>query len=331
MRPKLKQSLIAALLWTSSIILAQQSIAQTDLIATYPNRTIHIVVSFPPGGSPDFTARVIGQQLGKILNQNVVVENKSGAGGNVGTQFVASSKPDGYTLLVNSSAFTVNPSLYAGKAGYDPIKDFIAVTIVSKQANVVSVNEKVPVNSLAELKVYAEKEKLSFSTPGNGTTPHLTCENLFHGIWKADITHIPYKGAGPASLAVAGGETPIGCTAGFGVSQFAKQGKVKILAISSETRSNNLPDVPTFIELGYPQINDYTLSGFFLPSKTPPAIAEKLNKAINEALSTPEVKEKFEKAGLVPVGGSLSATQSIIASELKHWSQIVKATGAKVD
>jgi tripartite-type tricarboxylate transporter receptor subunit TctC len=187
----------------------------------------------------------------------------------LGHSLSAASKPDGYTLLVNSSAFTVNPSLYRGKAGYDPEKDFIPVSIVSKQANVVSVNEHVPVSTLAELKAYAQKEKLAFSTPGNGTTPHLTCENLFHGIWRADITHIPYKGAGPASLAVASGETPVGCTAGFGVSQFAKQGKVKILAISSDTRSGNLPDVPTFTELGYPQINDYTLSGFFLPAGTP--------------------------------------------------------------
>ena len=331
MRNHLPRDSMIAFLAIGLSIFSQLSHAQNDLVASYPNRPIHIVVSFPPGGSPDFTARVIGQQLGKIFNQSVVVENKSGAGGNVGTQFVATSKPDGYTVLVNSSAFTVNPSLYAGKAGYDPVKDFIAVSIVSKQANVVSVNESVPVNTLAELKNLSDKEKLAFSTPGNGTTPHLTCENLFHSIWKADITHIPYKGAGPASLAVASGETPIGCTAGFGVTQFAKQGKVKILAISSDTRSPNLPDVPTFIELGYPQINDYTLSGFFLPSKTPIAIAEKLNKAINEALASSEVREKFEKAGLVPVGGSLSFTQASIASELKHWSQIVKSTGAKVD
>lgn len=326
-----KQGSVVAILWITNLFFSSPTHAQNDLIASYPNRPIHIVVSFPPGGSPDFTARVIGQQLGKILNQSVVVENKSGAGGNVGTQFVAMSKPDGYTLLVNSSAFTVNPSLYGAKAGYDPIKDFIAVSVVSKQANVVSVNESVPVSTLAELKLLSEKDKLSFSTPGNGTTPHLTCENLFHSVWKADITHIPYKGAGPASLAVAGGETPIGCTAGFGVAQFAKQGKVKILAISSDTRSPNLPDVPTFIELGYPQINDYTLSAFFVPSKTPVAIAEKLNKAINEALANTEVREKFEKAGLVAVGGSLSFTRTSIASELKHWSQIVKSTGAKVD
>ena len=303
--------------------------AQTSL--DYPNRPIRIIVAFPPGGSPDFTARVIGQQIGNILQASVVVENKSGAGGNVGTQYVATSKPDGYTLLVNSSAFTVNPSLYGPKAGYVPERDFTYIAVVSKQPNVVSVNDKVSAKSLAELKNLSVKEKLAFSTPGSGTTPHLTCSNLFHGIWKEDVTHIPYKGAGPASLAVASGETPIGCTAAFGVLQFAKQGKVRILAITSDKRNPNLPDVPTFMELGYPQINDYTLSGFFAPRGTPKEIVEKLNQVINQALELSDVKDKFDKAGLISVGGSLAQTSTYIASELKHWEQVVKMTGARVD
>ena len=313
-------------------VVAQNNVANVANVADdYPNKPIRVVVAFPPGGSPDFVARVVGLQLSKILNQSVIVESKPGAGGNLGTQYVATSKVDGYTLLVNSSAFTVNPSLYGVRAGYDPEKDFIGVNIVSKQPNVVSVNEKTLASSLSELKNLAFKEKLAFSTPGSGTTPHLTCANLFHGIWKADITHIPYKGAGPASLAVASGETPVGCTAAFGVSQFAKQGKVKILAITSETRNPQLPDVPTFIELGYPQVNDYTLSGFYAPRGTPIEIVEKLNKAINEAITNAVVKDKIEKAGLIIVGGNVLQTQAIITKELKHWEQVVKVTGAKVD
>jgi len=297
----------------------------------YPNRPIRIIVSFPPGGSPDFVARVIGQKIGVLLRTSVVIENKAGAGGNLGTQFVATSKPDGYTLLVNSSAFTVNPSLYGAKAGYSPEKDFVSIAVVSKQPNVVSVNEKVNASSLTELKHLSATQKLAFSTPGSGTTPHLTCENLFHIIWKEDVIHIPYKGAGPASLAVASGETPIGCTAAFGVLQFAKQGKVRILAISSDKRNPNVPDVPTFIELGYPQINDYTVSGFFAPKGTPIEILEKLNHAMNQALDMPDVKEKFEHAGLISVGGNLTQTNQYITSELKHWESIVRVTGAKAD
>jgi len=300
-------------------------------INDYPNRPIRIVVSFPPGGSPDFTARVIGQHLGNILKTSVVVENKSGSGGNIGTQFVASSKPDGYTLLVNSSAFTVNPSLYGAKAGYSPEKDFSNIAIVSKQANVVSVNEKISAKNLKELRTLAATDKLAFSTPGSGTTPHLTCANLFHGVWKEDIVHIPYKGAGPASLAVASGETPVGCTAAFGVLQFAKQGKVRILAITSDKRIPQLPDVPTFIELGYPQINDYTLSGFYAPKGTPPEILEKLNQAINQALGLAEVKEKFDNAGLMPVGGTIAQTNQYVHAELKHWEQVVKITRATAE
>ena len=308
-----------------------QPISLAQQANDYPNRPIRIVVSFPPGGSPDFTARVIGQQMGAILKTSVIVENKPGSGGNLGTQYVASSKPDGYTLLVNSSAFTVNPSLYGAKAGYSPEKDFANIVVVSKQANVVSVNEKIPVKSLKDLKTFSSTEKLAFSTPGSGTTPHLTCANIFHGIWKQDIIHIPYKGAGPASLAVASGETPIGCTAAFGVLQFAKQGKVRILAISSDKRISQLPDVPTFTELGYPQINDYTLSGFYAPKGTPPDVLEKLNQVINQALEVQEVKDKFDTAGLMAVGGTIAQTNQIISSELKHWEQVVKITRATAD
>jgi tripartite-type tricarboxylate transporter receptor subunit TctC len=308
-----------------------QSLSFAQNISDFPNRPIRIIVAFPPGGSPDFTARVIGQQLGSILKTSVVVENKPGSGGNLGTQYVASSKPDGYTLLVNSSAFTVNPSLYGDKAGYIPGRDFANVIVVSKQANVISVNEKTPVKSLSDLQTFSSTEKLAFSTPGSGTTPHLTCANIFHGIWKQDIIHIPYKGAGPASLAVASGETPIGCTAAFGVLQFAKQGRVRILAISSDKRIPQLPDVPTFTELGYPQINDYTLSGFYAPKGTPVDILEKLNRAINQALELQEVKDKFEIAGLIPVGGTIQQTDQMISSELKHWEQVVKITKAKAD
>ena len=324
-------SLLNRLGFISLMVFILPPIAYGQSANDYPNRPIRIIVSFPPGGSPDFTARVIGQQIGSLLHTSVVVENKPGSGGNLGTQYVASSKPDGYTLLVNSSAFTVNPSLYGAKAGYDPEKDFSNIIVVSKQANVVSVNEKVPVKTLSELKTYSLNEKLAFSTPGSGTTPHLTCANLFHGIWKQDIIHIPYKGAGPASLAVASGETPIGCTAAFGVLQFSKQGKVKILAISSDKRIQQLPDVPTFTELGYPQINDYTLSGFYAPKGTPQKILEKLNQVINQALETQEVKDKFEIAGLIPVGGTIQQTNQYIASELKHWEQVVKITKAKAD
>jgi len=297
----------------------------------YPDKPIRLVVAFAPGGPVDTTARILASQLGDILKQSVFVENKAGAGGNIGAQYVANAQPDGYTVLVTSAAYAVNPTLYGTSAGYSPEKNFTPVVIATTQPNLISVNEQVPAKTIAELKDLVFKEKLSYSSPGAGTTPHLTCENLFRVIWKANVTHIPYKGAGPASLAVVGGETPIGCTAVAGVYQFSKQGKVRILGVSSEKRLANLPDVPTLAELGYPQIKDYTWTGIFLPIKTPEAIVQKLNLAINQVLASPEAKEKFDQAGLMTVGGAQKQTAEYVAEELKRWGQIVKDTGTKIE
>ncbi len=297
----------------------------------YPVKPIKMIISFPPGGPTDSTIRIMAEKLGELMKQPVFIENKAGAGGNVGTQLAARAEPDGYTFLATSSAFAVNPSMYAGKAGYDPIKDFIPVVVVTTQPNVISVNEKVPVKNFAELKALAINGKLAFASPGSGTTPHLTCENIFRVNWKSDIVHIPYKGAGPASLAVVAGETPVACTAAFGVFQFHKQGRVKILGISSDKRLPSLPDVPTFAEMGYPDINDYTWTTIFAPAGTPTAVVDKMNQAVNQILAMPEFKEKFDKGGLMTVGGSLQETSDYIAAEVKRWSQVVKMTGAKAE
>jgi tripartite-type tricarboxylate transporter receptor subunit TctC len=317
---------------TAALVLGTVTVsAHAQAPKDYPNKPIKMVVSFPPGGPTDNSIRMITEKLGEILKQSVFVENKVGAAGNVGAQAVATAAPDGYTFLVTSSAYAVNPSLYGAKAGYNPDKDFIPVVVLSTQPNVISVNEKVPVNSLAELKVYAANGKASFSSPGSGTTPHLTCENIFRVMWKSDIVHVPYKGAGPASLAVVSGETPVGCTAAFGVYQFAKQGKVKLLGISSEKRLASLPNVPTFAELGYPDINDYTWTTVFAPAGTPTAVIDRMNRAMNQILEMPEFKVKFDNGGLLTVGGTPAETAAYISSEIAHWSKVVKNTGAKAD
>jgi len=299
-------------------------------VGAYPDKPIKLVVSFPPGGPVDIAARIVGARLTDVLKQSVFVDNKTGAAGNVGTQQVAKSPNDGYTFLVTSSSYAVNPSLYGDKAGYTP-KEFTPVIVIATQPNVVSVNEKVPVRTLAELRSLATKEKMAFSSPGSGTTPHLTCENLFHIIWKNDATHIPYRGAGPASVAVVGGETPIGCTAVAGVFQFHKQGKVRILAVSSTERLADLPDIPTMAELGFPQIKDYTWVAVLAPAGTPPEIINQMNLAIQKVIEEPETKEKLQQAGLIPVGGSAQKTNMYINDELKHWSKVVIETKAKAE
>jgi tripartite-type tricarboxylate transporter receptor subunit TctC len=298
--------------------------------AAYPDKPIKFIVSFPPGGPVDIAARIVGARLNDVLKQSVVIDNKTGAAGNVGTQQVAKSPNDGYTFLVTSSSYAVNPSLYGDKAGYSP-KEFTPVIVIATQPNVVSVNEKVPVKTLADLRAMAAKEKMAFSSPGSGTTPHLTCENLFHIIWKNDTTHIPYRGAGPASVAVVGGETPIGCTAVAGVYQFHKQGKVRILAVSSTERLSDLPDIPTMAELGYPQIKDYTWVAVLAPTGTPSDIVNQMNAAIQKVIDEPETKEKLLQAGLIPVGGSAQKTSTYINEELQHWGKVVIETKAKAE
>jgi len=298
--------------------------------AAYPEKPIKMVVSFPPGGPVDIAARIVGARLTEVLKQSVFIDNKTGAAGNVGTQQVAKSPNDGYTFLVTSSSYAVNPSLYGDKAGYSP-KEFSPVIVIATQPNVVSVNEKVPVKTLAELRTMAAKETMAFSSPGSGTTPHLTCENLFHMIWKNDATHIPYRGAGPASVAVVGGETPIGCTAVAGVYQFHKQGKVRILAVSSTERIADLPEIPTMAELGFPQIKDYTWVAVLAPSGTPTEIVNQVNLAIQKIIDEPETKEKLLQAGLIPVGGTAQKTNSYINDELKHWGKVVVDTKAKAE
>lgn len=297
--------------------------------AAYPEKPIKLTVSFPPGGPVDIAARILSIRLTEVLKQSVIVENKTGAAGNVGAQLVAKQPNDGYNFLITSSSYAVNPSLYGDKAGYNPGKDFVPVIVVATQPNVISVNEKVPVKNIEELKAYVQKEKASFSSPGSGTTPHLTCENLFRVIWKNDITHIPYRGAGPASVAVVGGETPVGCTAVAGVLQFHRQGKVRIIGVSSTERVAELPEVPTLQELGYPQIQDYTWVAIFAPAGTSPEQVSLMNRTIAKIVAEPETKEKLSQAGLIPVGGTLAQTSTYITNELKHWSKVVIDTKVK--
>ena len=216
----------------------------------YPSKPVRMLVAFPPGGPVDIIARLIGPKMSESLGQPVVVENKVGASGNVATAEVAKSAHDGYTLLAHSSAYAVNPTLFSNP-GYDPVKDLQAIAVVAQQANIILVNSSFPAKTLDELKRAMEKDKLAFASPGAGTTPHLTAENLFHVRWKADVTHVPFKGAGPAVTGLLSGQPPIGCMAGSGPMSNIKAGKLRALAVSSARRLPQLPEVPTLNELGY--------------------------------------------------------------------------------
>ena len=304
--------------------------ASAALAQPYPSKPVRVLVAFPPGGPVDIIARLIGPKLGEALGQPVVVENKTGASGNIATTEVARSAPDGYTLLTHSSAYAVNPSLYAN-AGYDPNKDLVPVSIVASQANIILVNAAFPANTLDELRQKMLAGKLAFGSPGSGTTPHLTAQNLFHVRWKADVTHIPFKGAGPMIPAVLGGEPPIGCMAGSAPMANIKAGKLRALAVSSGKRLAQLPDVPTLTELGYTGMEDYTWVGIFAPAGTPADVAQKLNEAILRIANDAEMKKRLDAVAFDVTAAPLRDTSDYLKSEVAKWARVVRETGAKVD
>jgi len=322
MKTSLEAVLVAACLMLASF---SQSAAQS-----YPSKPVRVIVAFAPGGPVDVVARVTAEKLSEILGQPVVVENRPSSTGNLGTQVVAKSPPDGYTILATSSAFAVNVSL-SPNAGYEPERDFAPIIQVGTQPNLIVVNSRFPAKTLTELLEIARTEKLAYASPGAGTTPHLTGEHLFKAIAKLDVVHIPYKGAGPAAAAVVAGEPPIGSLAVTAPMPFIRSGQLRALAISSAKRNPLLPDVPTFKELGYPEIEEYTWVGFFAPTGTPFEVVQKLNDAFNRVLQMREVRERLESLTFEPIGGSAQQFAEYVRSEVVKWAIVVKQTGAKLE
>jgi len=296
----------------------------------YPSKPIRLVVAFPPGGPVDIIARLITPRMSEALGQPIVVENKTGASGNLAAAQVAKSAADGYTILAHSSAYAVNASLFADP-GYDAQKDFIPVAVVASQPNLILVNAEFPARSLAELLQMARAQKLAFASPSSGTTPHLTAENLFRVRAKLDITHVPFRGAGPAVAALLGGQPPIGSLAGSAPMPHIKSGKLRALAVSSSKRLASLPDVPTLTELGYSGMEDYTWVGLFLPAATPADIAQKLNDAVLRAVQSPDIRERLDGLAFEPTAAPLRETVDYVKSELVKWAKVVRDSGAKAE
>jgi tripartite-type tricarboxylate transporter receptor subunit TctC len=295
----------------------------------YPSKPVRLTVAFPPGGPTDIIARLLSAHLDS-LGQPLVVENVAGAGGNIATARVAKSDADGYTLLVHSSGFAVNPAL-SSNAGYDPEKDLRPIAIVASQPNFIVVHADFPAKTLAELLELAKRQKLAYASPSSGTTPHLTAENLFRVRAKVDITHVPFKGAGPMIAAMLGGQPPIGSAAGAAPMPHIKSGKLRALAVSSSRRMPSLPDVPTLTELGFNGMEDYTWVGLFAPAGTPDGIVQKLNDAVLRAVQAPQFRERLDTAGFEPTAAALRETTDYVRAELVKWAKVVKDTGAKVD
>ena len=290
----------------------------------YPNKPVKIVVPFAPAGPTDVMARLIAQKLSEGLGQQFYVENHAGAGGNIGMSLVAKSAGDGYTILVASSSYVVNPSLYANNP-YDPYKDFAPVTLAAASPNILVVNPEVPAKTVKELidLVKANPGKYSIANPGVGTTPQLAAE-LFKLSLKLDMTSVPFGGAGPAIQSAVAGHTPIALTALPPTSPQVQGGKLRGLAVTSAKRSATLPDVPTMEEAGAKGQESETMQGIFVPASTPKDLVNFLNAEIAKVMALPEVKDKCAQLGFDVVADKPEHFAGYIRSEVEKWSKVIK-------
>jgi tripartite-type tricarboxylate transporter receptor subunit TctC len=298
----------------------------------FPNRPIKLIVPFPAGGPNDIIARVVGQKMSELLGQPVVVDNRAGAGGVVGTDAAARSPADGYTIALTSAGALAIASSLQDKVPYDSTKDLIPITLVAKVPELLVVSAGVPAKTLAELLALAKSKpgKFNFASTGIGSMPHLASE-LFKISTGLDIVHIPYAGAAPAVKDLLGGQVDMIFADIPVLLPHVQAGTLRALAVGSKARAPALPDVPTLAELGLPQVEAENWYGMVAPAKTPAAIIAKLHVAIVASLRAPEVKEKLTAQGAVLVGNTPEEFTAYIQNETAKWAKVVKSSGAKAN
>jgi len=297
----------------------------------YPNKPVRIIVPFPAGGSADTLARTIGQKLTESFGQQVLIDNRPGAGGNIGTDAAAKSAPDGYTLLMTPSSIISNPSLYS-KLSYDPMKDLMPVTEVAWTPNILVVHPSVPANSVKELIALAKSKpgQLSYASGGNGATNHLAGE-LFKSMTGIDMVHIPYKGNPVAVLDVLNGQ--VGVMFDFMITSLphVKAGKLRALAVTGAKRSPQLPDLPTVAEAGVPGFEAGTWFAVLAPAGTPAAIVKQLNNEIVKILNLPDVKERLYQLGAEPRSGTPEQLATLMKQDMAKWAKVIKDANIHID
>jgi len=299
--------------------------------AAYPDKPIRYVIPFPPGGSTDTTGRILAEAMSKILGQPVIVENRGGAGGNIGAAHVAESAADGYTLLQGTiGTHGINPTLY-DNLSFDARRDFVPIARMTAGTNVLVVNPSVPAKTVQELIAYAKQHpgKLMMGSSGSGSSIHMSGE-LFQVLTGVRFTHVPYRGGGPAMNDLLAGHIQLMFDNLNVALPLIQTGKVRALGVSSQVRSSVLPDVPTLAEAGVPGYEVTSWSGVFAPAGTPRDIVEKLNATINQALNSKEVRDRFEQAGIEIDLMGVDEFKAFVDSEIDRWGEIVKKSGAKV-
>ena len=319
MKPRL--TIAISLLLTTPAVLAQN----------YPSRPVRVVVAYPAGGPVDITARTLVPKLTEALGQPVVVDNRGGAGGIVGTELVAKSAPDGYTLLICTTANAINASLIP-KLPYDIQKDFSAVALLVIITSVVVVNPTLPLHSIKELIAYAKERpgKLSYASTGNGTPTHLAAE-LFKTMTGVDMVHVPYKGAAPAVVDLISGQAQLSFISAPGVVPHLKSGRLRAIAVTNAKRSALLPELPTVSESGVPGFESEGWHGLFAPARTPKPVIDRLYREFSTALRAPDIAAYLLSAGAEPVGLPPEQMALKLREEIARWAKVVKAANMKVD
>lgn len=308
----------------SIAVLLLGAVSLSQAAERYPTKPVRLIVPFPPGGSTDFNARAIQDKLSELLGEQLVVDNRGGASGQIGTRLAKDSAPDGYTLLLHTVAFVTSPILYK-TAGYDPLKDFTPVSLISKVPTAISVNPSLPVHSVKELLALVKSKPgtLNYASSGIGTNAHITGE-LFNLMAHTAIRPIHYKGGGPALAAVVGGEVQVGFSNITQTARLAAAGRLRPLAVSSLKRSSALPDLPTVAESGLPGFEMVAWHIILAPKGTPSAIIKALNEKMRVTLKDPLILERFKKGGMEAVPTSPSETAAYLKEEQAKWRRVIE-------
>jgi len=299
---------------------------------TFPQRPVRIVVPYPPGSGTDIAARALGQKLTQTWGQQVIVDNRPGAGAIIGVEAVAKAAPDGYTIgIADTGPLAINPALYP-KLPYDPVRDLAPVTLVAKLPFILVVNPSLPVHNVAELVALAKSKpgQINYASVGNGSAVHLATE-LFKTRAGINLTHIPYKGSAPALQGLLGGEASVMFVNLLSARALVQAGKVRALAAAPGKRLAAMPDLPTIAEAGVPGYEFEAWFGIVAPAGTPRPVVDKLNQDLRRVIALPEVRDVFDKGGFEPVGSTVESFANLIPGEVERWGKLVRETGAKVE